>query len=103
MEFKIKHCLEKIAYEGSTGEDTAYIFNRLEHKEVILKEGEPLNQQILSEHLLNARQSFRCNMRNKSENQSPYPQRDHSLISEITKGPGCENYSSSVIAKDLFQ
>lgn len=39
MEFKIKHCLDKIAYREHTREDTAHDFNRLEHKEVILSRG----------------------------------------------------------------
>lgn len=82
----MKHCLEKIAYGGYTRENIASIFNRLEHKQVVFsreKTTSLVNQHILIEHLLTARQPFRCNGRNNSERQRTYPQDDHSLISEI--------------------
>lgn len=67
------------------------------------EENHLLNQQVLIEQLLSARQPFRRNVRNTSVSQSTYPQGDQSLISEITRGPESENYSYSIIAKDLFQ
>ena len=39
LEFRIKHCLDKIAYRGYTREATACNFNRLGPKDVILSRG----------------------------------------------------------------